>query len=382
MTGIHGGIGGYDEQHIPGSRLPRPVPTSRPSSRRSRSKSWLWTASVASTESSRALTYLVPDQVRVRREDFGLLFYDTRSTRLTFVRSGDRLDPAALHRGAARCGRGGAAAPAEPAGAGAFARAGRSGSKGTAGCRPERVTPLPPPAEHHSPPRPGERHLGDHRGLQPGLRSLPIGRVAGRAAGRTRPRAVPRPPRRTGAHAGVPGELRRRRALPPRRLPRHPRATPTICGITTCVSTNGTLLDDALVDALLELGARKPAAPVYLQVSLDGARAETNDAIRGTGTFVRITGGDRTAVSARVSRLQPQHGGDAARTPPRSATSIVWLASYGAKTRLSRFRPSGGGCHTWEDYRLTREQLARAVRLSGRPPGDPHRRLVLRAHAR
>jgi hypothetical protein len=37
--------------------------------------------------------YLVPDWVRVRRESFGLLFYDTRSTRLTYVRSGDSLDP-------------------------------------------------------------------------------------------------------------------------------------------------------------------------------------------------------------------------------------------------------------------------------------------------
>ncbi len=37
--------------------------------------------------------YLVPVWVRVRQEDFGLLFYDTRSTRLTFVRSGDRLAP-------------------------------------------------------------------------------------------------------------------------------------------------------------------------------------------------------------------------------------------------------------------------------------------------
>lgn len=37
--------------------------------------------------------YLVPVHVRVRSEDFGLLFYDTRSTRLTFVRSGDRLAP-------------------------------------------------------------------------------------------------------------------------------------------------------------------------------------------------------------------------------------------------------------------------------------------------
>ncbi len=32
-------------------------------------------------------------------------------------------------------------------------------------------------------------------------------------------------------------------------------------------------------------------APVYLQVSLDGARAETNDAIRGRGTFARILAG-------------------------------------------------------------------------------------------
>jgi putative mycofactocin binding protein MftB len=37
--------------------------------------------------------YLVPDWVRVRRESFGLLFYDTRSTKLTFVRSGDSIEP-------------------------------------------------------------------------------------------------------------------------------------------------------------------------------------------------------------------------------------------------------------------------------------------------
>jgi len=33
----------------------------------------------------------VPDWVRVREESFGLLFYDTRSTMLTFVGSGDSL---------------------------------------------------------------------------------------------------------------------------------------------------------------------------------------------------------------------------------------------------------------------------------------------------
>jgi putative mycofactocin binding protein MftB len=49
---------------------------------------------VASTERAGApSTYLVPEHVRVRQEDFGLLFYDTRSTRLIFVRSGERLAP-------------------------------------------------------------------------------------------------------------------------------------------------------------------------------------------------------------------------------------------------------------------------------------------------
>jgi putative mycofactocin binding protein MftB len=63
-------------------------------------KTWRSTASVECTDTpdTRALLdpaaeYLVPDWVRVRREGFGLLFYDTRSTRLTFVRSGDSLEP-------------------------------------------------------------------------------------------------------------------------------------------------------------------------------------------------------------------------------------------------------------------------------------------------
>lgn len=128
-------------------------------------------------------------------------------------------------------------------------------------------------------------------------------------------------------------------------------------GITCCVSTNGTVLDDDLVDALLTIGAANPAAPVYLQVSLDGAKPETNDAIRGAGTFRRILEGVELLAQRRypdcslnmvVTRLNATEVGDFDRL----------ARSYGAKTRLSRFRPSGGGCHTWEDYRLTREQLA------------------------
>jgi putative mycofactocin binding protein MftB len=58
-------------------------------------------AGASSLSASGDSAYLVPDWVRVRQEDFGLLFYDTRSTRLTFVRSGGSLVPppfVGLHR--------------------------------------------------------------------------------------------------------------------------------------------------------------------------------------------------------------------------------------------------------------------------------------------
>ena len=48
------------------------------------------------------------------------------------------------------------------------------------------------------------------------------------------------------------------------------------------VSTNGTLLSDALLDGLADAGLK-------VQVSLDGATAPTNDAIRGAGTFAKAT---------------------------------------------------------------------------------------------
>ena len=83
------------------------MPTSPPSWKRSRSKTWPLTASAVSIERGSPPTpltiaavppaqmteYLVPEWVRVRRESFGLLFYDTRSTKLTFVRSGGSLTP-------------------------------------------------------------------------------------------------------------------------------------------------------------------------------------------------------------------------------------------------------------------------------------------------
>ncbi len=43
--------------------------------------------------------YIVHPAARVRQEAFGLLFYDTKNSRLTFVKSGDRLRVLADPRG-------------------------------------------------------------------------------------------------------------------------------------------------------------------------------------------------------------------------------------------------------------------------------------------
>jgi mycofactocin radical SAM maturase len=121
-------------------------------------------------------------------------------------------------------------------------------------------------------------------------------------------------------------------------------------GITTCVSTNGTLLDDDLAERLAVMPG------LFLQVSLDGATAGTNDAIRGAGTFARILEGvdclRRHAVrdfslNMVVTRVNVAEVGEFADL----------AAHLGAKARLSRFRPSGAGCATWEDFRLTSSQL-------------------------
>lgn len=133
-------------------------------------------------------------------------------------------------------------------------------------------------------------------------------------------------------------------------------------GITTCVSTNGTVLSAPLVDRLLDM-----AGPVYLQVSLDGARAETNDAIRGAGTFERIMDGVALlsgrgypdfSLNMVVTRLNVGEIGEFDRL----------ARGFGAKTRLSRFRPSGAGCGAWEGLRLTRDQLLELSAFLGDHP--------------
>jgi mycofactocin radical SAM maturase len=121
-------------------------------------------------------------------------------------------------------------------------------------------------------------------------------------------------------------------------------------GIVTCVSTNGTVLDAQLVATLKSMDL------LYIQVSLDGATEETNDRIRGKGTYNRILRGIEILANHSI--------------PNFSINMVVTRLNFqeihlfhelarnsGAKTRLSRFRPVGNGKEAWDLYHLDKDQL-------------------------
>ena len=120
-------------------------------------------------------------------------------------------------------------------------------------------------------------------------------------------------------------------------------------GIVTCVSTNGTVLNDEAVACF----ADNPL--VNIQVSLDGATPEVNDRIRGQGTFHRILKGIELLAGKNISL-----------SINTVVTSINFeqlgqlkelASSFGARLRVSRFRPSGRARETWEMLRLSSAQL-------------------------
>lgn len=122
-------------------------------------------------------------------------------------------------------------------------------------------------------------------------------------------------------------------------------------GITTCVSTNGTTLNEVLVKKLKKMDL------LYLQVSLDGAKAGTNDLIRGSGTFDRIISGIELLAEHNFPNVSTNTV--VTRINFKEILEIYELGKrYGVKTRLSRFRPSGNAKRVWMEYHLDRAQLA------------------------
>ena len=120
-------------------------------------------------------------------------------------------------------------------------------------------------------------------------------------------------------------------------------------GIMTCISTNGTLLNEERVARLAE------SRLVAIQVSMDGATPETCDAIRGQGVFNRAIEALKllaaTRIPTSINTVLTRQNADQIPAMHDLANSL------GVALRVSRFRPSGRGADNWEDLRPSPAQL-------------------------
>lgn len=120
-------------------------------------------------------------------------------------------------------------------------------------------------------------------------------------------------------------------------------------GIGVKFSTNGSRID--------ETAARRLAASDYIdvQISIDGADAATNDAVRGAGSFAAaLAAMDRLHEAGfegfKISVVATRH--NVAQLDALEALT----ARYEAQLRLTRLRPSGRGASTWSELHPTAEQ--------------------------
>lgn len=119
-------------------------------------------------------------------------------------------------------------------------------------------------------------------------------------------------------------------------------------GIGVKFSTNGTLIDDA--------AAAWIASRDYLdvQISLDGATPETNDPVRGAGSYER--------ARRAMERLAKQNFPFKINTTitrhnyPQIDALYAMAKHYGAELRLTRLRPTGRGGEVWEELRPNHAQ--------------------------
>ena len=112
-------------------------------------------------------------------------------------------------------------------------------------------------------------------------------------------------------------------------------------------STNGVKLDAA--------AAARLAASDYVdvQISLDGATREVNDAVRGPGSFdtaLRAMGNLRDAGfrGFKLSVVMTRHN------IPQIGQFKAIADEFGAQLRLTRLRPSGRGADVWDELHRPR----------------------------
>ena len=114
-------------------------------------------------------------------------------------------------------------------------------------------------------------------------------------------------------------------------------------------STNGSRITPAV--------ARRIAASDYVdvQISIDGATAEVNDDVRGTGSFATAIGAMEHLAAAEVSGFKLSVV--CTRNNVSQVDDLKALADrYGAQLRLTRLRPSGRGADVWDELHPTEEQ--------------------------
>jgi mycofactocin biosynthetic radical S-adenosylmethionine protein MftC len=97
---------------------------------------------------------------------------------------------------------------------------------------------------------------------------------------------------------------------------------------------------------------------VDVQVSLDGASAPINDAVRGTGSFATATAALERLAEAGIRNFKISVV--VTRANVEQLDELEALADrFGAQLRLTRLRPSGRGADVWEDLRPTAAQQRR-----------------------
>jgi mycofactocin biosynthetic radical S-adenosylmethionine protein MftC len=120
-------------------------------------------------------------------------------------------------------------------------------------------------------------------------------------------------------------------------------------GVGVKFSTNGSRIDQA--------AAKRLAGSDYvdIQISLDGANRETNDAVRGDGSW-------DMAIRA-MDNLQAANFGQFKISVVMTRHNVSQLddfealaAKYGAELRLTRLRPAGRGADTWDQLHPTNAQ--------------------------
>ncbi len=120
-------------------------------------------------------------------------------------------------------------------------------------------------------------------------------------------------------------------------------------GVGVKFSTNGGMITREKAERIAALDY------VDVQISLDGTDAETNDAVRGEGSYdlaIRAMDHLRDAgmTGFKISVVVTRHNVD------QVDDYEALAAGYDAELRLTRLRPSGRGADTWHDLHLTQDQ--------------------------